>query len=139
MTGVRAEGILPDTSVWVRYFRPKGDEDLKREVAQALATAEVFTCWVVKAELLVGAKDDQAFELLRSRLGALREIELVPEIWTQAARLGRQLRHQGFTVPLADLVVAQCAIAAGLELWHADTHFEHVRRVVPLRTRAFCL
>ncbi len=137
MNRVPTGGVLPDTSVWVRYFRPKGYEAIKREIEQVLALEAVFTCWVVKAELLVGAKDDESFERLLSQLHALQEVTLTPEIWREAARVGYRLRREGFTVPLPDLLVAQCAIAAGLELWHADVHYEHVRAVAPLRTRAF--
>jgi len=62
----RQQGVLLDTSLWIRYFRPQGDEEVKAQVKRALLAERVFTCWVVKAELLVGARDEEAFEQLGS-------------------------------------------------------------------------
>jgi predicted nucleic acid-binding protein len=43
----------------------------------------------------------------------------------------------GLPVPLPDLLIAQVAIAEKLELWHADEHFEEIKRAVPFETKAF--
>ncbi|MBC7109317.1 MAG: PIN domain nuclease [Methanomassiliicoccales archaeon] len=133
----RLQGILLDTSVWIRYLRPEGDEDIKAEVKRVLLSERVFTCWVVKAELLVGARDEESFERLNADLEALEEIPLTKELWLGAARLGHMLRRKGITVPLPDLLIAQVALMEKLELWHADEHFEHVKGVVPLETKPF--
>ncbi len=63
-----------DTSIWIHYFRPRGDEIIKTEVKRVLLAEQVFTCWVVKAELLVGAKDEEPSARLSSILEALEEI-----------------------------------------------------------------
>ena len=133
----RQQGVLLDISLWIRYFRPRGDEEVKAQVKRALLAERVFTCWVVKAELLVGARDEEAFERLSRDLEALEEIPITKEVWLGAARLGYTLRRNGITVPLPDLLIAQVAIAEKLELWHADEHFEEIKRVVPFETKAF--
>lgn len=130
-------GVLLDTSIWVRYLRPGGYEDIKAEVKRVLLAERVFTCWVVKAELLVGARDDEAFERLSAELGALEEIPITPEVWLGAARLGYNLRRRGLTVPLPDLLIAQAAVVGKLQLWHADEHFEKIKEVVSLETMPF--
>jgi predicted nucleic acid-binding protein len=89
---------------------------------------------VVKAELLVGARDEEAFEQLSIDL---EEILITKEMGLGAAQLGYTLRRNGITVPLPDLLIAQVAIAEKLELWHADEHFEEIKRVVPFETKAF--
>ncbi|MEM0488756.1 MAG: PIN domain-containing protein [Candidatus Bathyarchaeia archaeon] len=137
MSTTWAKGALLDTSVWVRYFRPQRYKKLKTEVEKVLATGSVFTCWVVKAELLVGAKDEAALERLLAEFQALEDVALTPAVWEEAARLGHTLRRQGFLIPLSDLLIAQAAISAGLELWHADEHFEQIQRITPLKTRSF--
>jgi len=71
----------------------------------------VFTCWVVKVELLVGARDEEDFEQLSRDLEALEEIPIAKEVWLGAARLGYTLRRNGITVPLPDLLIAQLAIS----------------------------
>ena len=76
----------------------------------------VFTCWVVKAELLVGARDEEDFEQLSMDLEALEEKRITDEVWLGAARLRHTLRCNWITVPLPDLLIAQVAIAEKLEL-----------------------
>lgn len=132
-----ARGILLDTSAWIGYLRPHGWEDLKAAVQQAFRADPVYTCWVVNAELLIGARDEPSFAQLFDTLRVLPEIALIPQLWEAVARLGYALRRQGVTVPLPDLVIAQAAIAGDLVLWHVDEHFEHVRRLTPLQTRSF--
>ncbi|MBI4494356.1 MAG: PIN domain-containing protein [Chloroflexi bacterium] len=127
--------LLLDSSVWVRYLRTKGWEELKAAVQEALARGQVATCWVVNAELLIGARDQTAFETLLEVLRGVPEVAITAAIWEEAARLGHGLRKQGLLLPLPDLVIAQCAIADGRVLWHADGHFEQIRQRSSLRTR----
>jgi predicted nucleic acid-binding protein len=129
--------VLLDTSVWIRYLRAAGDPSLRAVVDQALATGVVVTCWVVRAELLVGARDEAAFARLAERLLGLEEVALTPALWLEAARLGFRLRQRGILVALPDLLIAQAALQAGIPLWHADADFERLREVVPLQTRFF--
>jgi len=83
---------------------------------------------------LVGARDEEAFEQLSIDL---EEIPITKEVWLGAARLGYTPRRNGITLPLPDLLIAQLAIAEKLELWHADEHFEDIKRVVPFEIKAF--
>ena len=142
MAGIRREMIAPqqpilaDTSLWVRYFQPTGWEELKEELAQLLVQGSLLTCWVVKAELLVGARNAGAFDRLSETLHGLGEVALTPEVWEGAARLGHKLRLKGFSVPLPDLLIAQAAAAAGAELWHADAHFDRIVQVSRLKARS---
>ena len=132
-----ARGILLDTSTWICYLRPQGWDDLKLAVQQVLTVEQVYTCWVVMAELLIGARDERGFTQLFETLRALPEIPITARIWEAAARLGNTLRRRGVTIPLPDLVIAQAAITGDLTLWHVDDHFEHLRRYSTLQTQSF--
>jgi len=83
---------------------------------------------------LVGARDEEAFEQL---CRDLEEIPITKEVWLGAASLDIPCGANGITVPLPDLLIAQVAIAEKLELWHADEHFEEIKRVVPFETKVF--
>jgi predicted nucleic acid-binding protein len=132
-----ARGILLDTSTWICYLRPHGWDDLKLAVQQVLTVEQVYTCWVVMAELLIGARDERGFTQLFETLRALPEIPVTDRVWEASARLGYTLRRRGVTIPLPDLLIAQAAITGDLTLWHADAHFEHLRRHSTLQTRSF--
>jgi len=126
--------MLADTSAWVRYLRPRGSDDLKVAMREALAREQVATCWVIRTELLVGAKDQNAFDVLLEALRGISDVPITEELWELAARLGYGLRKQGLLVPLPDLLIAQCAISSGRVLWHTDQGFERITEHSSLRT-----
>ena len=137
MSKIPYRGVFLDTSIWIHYFQPQGDEVIKTEVKSVLLAEQIFTCWVVKAELLVGAKDEKSFTRLDADLDAMEDVPITSEVWLKAAHLGHTLRHQGLTVPLPDLLIAQVALEEKLWLWHADEHFEYIKEIIPLKTRPF--
>ena len=132
-----ARGILLDSSVWICYLQAHGWEELKATLRRAFVAEQVYTCWVVKAEVLIGARDELGFAQLSETLRVLLEIPVTDRVWEAAARLGYSSRRQGVTIPLPDLVIAQAAITGDLVLWHVDDHFEHLRRRSSLQTRSF--
>lgn len=95
------------------------------------------TCWPVIAQLLVGARDEEAYSRLSGLLQALPRVSIGEAAWEGAAKLGHTMRRRGFAIPLADLLIAQAAMLNNVELWHVDTHYEEVRRFSSLRTKSF--
>ncbi len=129
--------LLADTSIWIAYFRSQGSEDLKASLGERIAAGEVHTCWPVRVEVLVGARGESAFRRLAGLFKALPEVTLDSRIWEETAALGFRVRRAGLSIPLADLLIAQAASAAGLELWHMDAHFEMLTAHLTLTTRSF--
>jgi predicted nucleic acid-binding protein len=134
-----ARGILLDTSTWICYLRPHGWDDLKLAVPQVRTVAPVSTCWVVMAELLIGARDERGLTPPFEPLRALPEMPVTHQLWDAAARLGYPVRRRGITMPLSDLVSAQAAITGDLTRWHVDEHVEHLRRHSTLQTQSVVL
>jgi predicted nucleic acid-binding protein len=130
-------GILLDTSVWICYLKAQGWEELKQEVLLALDRQLVHTCWVVRAELLQGARSEVAFEQLDASLAALPQVDLTDQLWLESSRLAFVLRGQGLSLPLTDLLVAQASMTGSLTLWHLDRHYETIRQYTSLRTHSF--
>ncbi len=128
---------LLDTSVWVCYLRPRGHEHLKSQLRTVLSEGGVYTCWPVKAELLVGARDDEGYARLLELLRALPQVPISEEVWEGASRLGHTMRRRGVLIPLPDLLIAQATIESALTLWHLDDHFEQIESFSSLRTRSF--
>lgn len=116
--------VLPDTSVWIPYFRsPTGAEGdrLERLVEQN----EVAICGPVLAELLAGAGEGQR-EAIGATVGGLPLAELSRAGWEQVGAVARRLRQSGQTVPLTDLTIAVAAARAGHSLWSLDSDFERI-------------
>jgi len=129
--------ILPDTSVWVLFLRKSTSPTVKAELAQALREMRVHLSPVVAAELLRGARSKKEFQALRRGLLALPEAPNGIVVWLRAGELGQALKEKGITLPLSDLAIAASAELGGLELWHADRHYEQIAQVADLRLRAF--
>lgn len=88
--------------------------------------------------MLYSTRDGDEFELLESRLAALRDIPVTASIQRAAmtgmralARLG-PLHHR---VPLPDLLIAAAAQEHALTVLHEDRHFELIRQVMSFGSR----
>lgn len=84
----------------------------------------------------MGARDSAEFDHLFGVLQALEDVPLSPEVWAAAARLGHTLRLKGSTFSLPDLLIAQAALSAHAELWHANSHFDSIAKWSNLEVRS---
>ncbi len=122
---------LVDTSVWIRADR-KGHETLKNRLKELLVADFVSICWPIRAELLIGVKTLERWEILDEQLAALEQVPMTESTWAQAARLGHMLARKGQSVPLPDLLIAATALLQDLTLWTVDSDFKRIAAVVPL-------
>jgi predicted nucleic acid-binding protein len=127
--------VFFDTSIWVRYLRPRGAETLKVAAREAIEQDRVAICAVVRTELLIGARDSTAYAVLIELLAGVRDVPILEDIWTEAARLGFEMRKQGVLIPLPDLLIAVSATRSDRVLWHVDAGYERIRHLSSLRTR----
>jgi hypothetical protein len=118
--------VLPDTSVWIPYFRSRSGAD-GDHLEALIAAREVVVCGPVLAELLAGAGEAQR-EAIAGTVGGLPLAELDRTAWEGVGQLARRLRRAGQTLPLTDLAIAVAAARGGHTLWSLDSDFE---RIVP--------
>jgi predicted nucleic acid-binding protein len=116
--------VLPDTSVWIPFFRSA--EGAAGDRLEALiGDGEVAICGPVLAELLGGAGDAQRAAVMET-VGGLPWAELDHASWREVGALARRLRQAGQAVPLTDLTIAVAAAHAGYALWSLDSDFERI-------------
>ena len=125
---------LVDSSCWIEFYRPAGDQAIQAAVAEAIETDQAATCAMVRLELLAYITRKKEYELVAEDLGALPTIPLLEETFDKAIQLGRTLRAKGATAPATDLLIAAAAMDAGALLLHADRHFELIAEHTGLRT-----
>ena len=82
---------------------------------------------VTVAELVVGARDDQAQARLRDLLDLVPVVAVDREIADRAGRMGRRARAAGATLPLADLLIAATARWLDVPLLTCDSDFRRGR------------
>lgn len=127
---------LVDTSVWIRADR-RGHDALRDRLKEHLVAGFVWTCWPIRAELLIGVKTPERWAILNEQLAALEQAPIVDQTWERAARLGHQLARKGQSVPLPDLLIAATALLHGLPLWSVDSDFKRIVAVAPLDLELF--
>lgn len=124
--------VLVDASVWILAER------LKIPVASLLPADEVAaTCPMIMQEVLRGTSDAAHYDLTRRVLLASEMLdEATPfERFEEAARVFLACREAGITPRSSvDCLVAATAIAHAVPLLHNDRDFEHIKRVLPLKT-----
>jgi predicted nucleic acid-binding protein len=120
--------VLPDTSVWIQYFRSASGTEGDRLEA-LIEEGEVAICGPVLAELLGGADDSQRTSVLDTA-GDLPWADLDRAAWREIGIAARRLRQAGQKLPLTDLAIAVAAARAGHVLWSLDADFERIAPVV---------
>lgn len=115
--------ILIDTSCWVEALREHGEVDVRRRVEGHLQSGGA--CWnsVVRLELWNGARGGREKKILSEFEKALPELPMPAEVWELAYDLARRTRTAGWTIPIADLLIASCGRYHRVEVFSADEHF----------------
>lgn len=121
--------ILVDTSSWIHFLRPDGDQQVRGNVNAALVNGEACWCEMVQLELWNGACGDQEKKVLRRFSGALPELPINGEVWEGAFNLAQRARARGITVPATDVLIAACARHHGARVEAADKDFDLLEAV----------
>jgi predicted nucleic acid-binding protein len=123
--------VLADTSAMIAAQR-------RRTPALALLTPffegdDLWTCAVVRLELLRGAHNPRHMKVLNAQLEELRNAPIDEEVWQRAEEVYAGLarlkggRHRG--VEPTDVLVAAAAEAQELTVLHDDAHFDLIAEV----------
>lgn len=126
-----SERFLVDTSVWIEALRPKGKPEIASWLREALIRDAVVLIPPVKAEILMGARDEKQFSELEAMLEALPLLRETPGMWGKVASIGFSLRRQGLTIPTMDLLIIGWALTYECTLAHRDQHFTLAAERIP--------
>lgn len=117
--------ILADTDVLIDYLmgtQPMASQVLEYSESETLQTSAI-TCF----ELLSGAKEGKRGDKVRHLVATIPVLPLDREAATRAAAVRQQLTSSGFSIAMADSLIAGIALANGLPLLTRNRkHFEHV-------------
>jgi predicted nucleic acid-binding protein len=126
--------LLADKSAWERASHAQ----VRGEWSRAITDGRIVTCLPVRFELLYSTRDAEEFELLETRLAALRDIAITTSIQRAAMTAQRDLARLGplhHRIPLPDLLIAAAAQEHALIVVHEDRHFEMLSRVISFTAR----
>lgn len=115
--------LLPDTCAWIEFFKGR-PTPMAQALEHALLQGEVASCGVILYELIQGIRSSKEEKLVLNALQAVTHLEMSAELWIKAGRLSAELRKNGHTLPLSDLVIATLALEHKLSVLTIDGHFE---------------
>jgi predicted nucleic acid-binding protein len=122
--------VLADTSAMIAAQR-RGTPAFA--VLEGLAEGYLWTCDVVRLELLRGAPNPRSMRALRAQLDEMLNARIDEDVWQRAEEVYEGLarleggRHRG--VQPADVLVAAAAEAHDLAVLHDDAHFDLIGEV----------
>jgi predicted nucleic acid-binding protein len=116
--------ILVDTSSWIHFLRPKGNEDVRKRVASALTDGEACWCPMIRLELWNGAQGQKESAVLRDLERGIAELTIDDDVWAVSFDLGRRARAKGISVPATDILIAACALHHGAAIETCDSDFD---------------
>lgn len=116
---------LVDTSSWIEFLRGRKSETGLR-VKELVRTERAAWCDLIAVELWNGARPGDETKFLTELDNAVTCFELNKPVWLRARKLAAASRKNGITVPMADIVIATCAIHYRLEMEYIDGHFDRI-------------
>jgi hypothetical protein len=124
--------LLPDTCVWIDFFRG-ADSEPARFLEQALrGSATVCVCGPILYELVQGVRSEKEETAIINALEGLVALEVTDTLWIGAGRLSAQLKKQGITLPNSDLLIAAVALENDLTVLTRDRHFLRIPQLATM-------
>lgn len=126
--------IVVDTTVWIDFF--KGANTSEERYLQELITEgrSIALTDLIFCEILQGIREDREYERIRRLLlqFPIFQMDRLP-LFEQAAMIYRTCRKQGVTIrKTIDCLIAAVCIANDLALFHKDSDFDRMARVISL-------
>src|ERR1700730_16596012 len=124
--------ILPDTSLWIEFFRGGLGSGIKEDTM-----FQLVTCAPVIQEVFQGLAPWPQSRIFEERFLALPRVSdpLPLRLFLEAAEIYRQGRRKGFTIRSSfDCLIAAIAIDNRVPVWHKDRDFDQIARYTALES-----
>jgi len=117
-----ASAALVDSNVFISLTRHRVDP------ARWLGSRfeDIYTCGMVRLEVLRGMKNPRERDAMAAFFNVLCHVQTDNKLLEQATELGWELDRRGRTIPAQDILIAACALRAGVPIFTADKHFENI-------------
>ena len=118
--------ILVDSNILIDYYR-----DRKSELAKKIDSMQIGICGVVKSEVLHGAKNYDEVDNILASFNTFDLLHTDEYDFEGVGLILKNLREHGVTVPLADVMIAFCAMKYDVPVWTQDGHFRLIQGLYP--------
>jgi predicted nucleic acid-binding protein len=116
--------MLIDSTIYIDLLR-RG-EDIPFVLRTFLLSDQLFSCGVVRAEVLRGIRSAEMRNELSDLFDLMTELTTDTGVWRKTAELAWGLDRRGVVLPLTDIVIASCALVANTTVVTTDPHFARI-------------
>ena len=126
--------IIIDTSAWIEFFKPNGNENIKRIIRYALNNETVSIGDLIYCELLQGVKTNKELVTIKALFSGIKKNEMVGfKLADKSAYNYRYLRSKGIIVrKTIDILIATFCIENKFKLIYFDSDFDYIQKNLPL-------
>lgn len=124
MKTINKPNVIADTCIWVEFFRTKSL--ISDRLRDLISNNFVASVGIIIAELLQGIKTNKEREIVIEIFNTIEYLEVTRDIWIASGNLAKELRSQGKTIPLSDIIIACCAKEYGYQIFTIDKHFQDI-------------
>jgi len=117
-----ASAALVDSNVFISLLR-RGEDPLRWLETRL---EDIYTCGMVRLEVLRGLKSQRQRDEVGCFFDVLCNVRTDDRLWESAAELAWKLDRAGGTIPAQDILIASCALRAGVPVLTADRHFDRI-------------
>ncbi len=109
--------ILPDTSIWIEFF--KNNKDFFYLLERLIEERKVFVLECIFGELLQGCRSDKERSIVKGYWGNLPKVN-EEGIWISAGTMSSESKLHSKGVGLIDLAILAAARKHKLKVWTLD-------------------
>ncbi|MBI2343013.1 MAG: PIN domain-containing protein [Deltaproteobacteria bacterium] len=117
--------ILVDSSVWIAAWRGS-DAETVAQLTQLIERETVAINWLIRTELLQGARDRTHARTVQRLLEPIPVIPFPDALWDAAPGFYLECRQAGVTLTTIDSLIATHVKVARYQLWSLDHIFTKI-------------
>lgn len=123
---------LIDSAAYIDLMR--AGQDPRQVLAPLLRAGHLYSCGIVRAEVLRGIKIEKAYRQMEQFFDIVPEVPSDPRLWRDVSQLGYDLGRKGKWPPVTDLAIAAAALRVRATLISPDAHFADIPHLPLTRT-----
>ena len=124
--------MFVDSTIYIELLR-RG-EDLLFILKPYLIADQLFTCGLVRVEVLRGIRSIPLRNEVSDLFDLMKEVPTDARLWKKAARLAWTLDRRGIVLPLTDIAIGCCVLNVNTTVVTTDAHFSQIPGLVVKRS-----
>jgi predicted nucleic acid-binding protein len=126
--------IIIDTCIWSHALRRNapGEDIFVKELKELISEVRAQLIGPVRQELLSGVKLKKQFNLLKSRLEAFEDLDILTEDYELAAEFYNTARSKGIQGSNTDLLICAISVRRKMPIFTTDKDFINFKTVLPI-------